>query len=141
MNRAERVVRRIDRFQQGHAVLGFPFAVIQKYGNDQAGARAALVAYYGLFALFPLLLLAGYLTSALFIAQRARTRWGNASATGLGATLGYTALALAILLLAGKLPLVGHLVLVLATIAGVGGCVVHWRHRRRPGAPPAAAAA
>jgi YihY family inner membrane protein len=57
MNRAERVVRRIDRFQQGHAVLGFPFAVIQKYGNDQAGARAALVAYYGLFALFPLLLL------------------------------------------------------------------------------------
>jgi len=56
MSRAERVVRRIDRFQQRHAVLGFPFAVFQKYGNDQAGARAALVAYYGLFALFPLLL-------------------------------------------------------------------------------------
>ena len=56
MNRAERVVRRIDRFQQQHAVLGFPFAVVQKYGNDQAGARAALVAYYGLFALFPLML-------------------------------------------------------------------------------------
>ena len=57
MNRAERVVRRVDRFQQRHAALGFPFAVVQKYGNDQAGARAALVAYYGLFALFPLLLL------------------------------------------------------------------------------------
>ncbi|HUO48699.1 MAG TPA: YihY/virulence factor BrkB family protein [Acidimicrobiales bacterium] len=57
MNRAERVVRRVDRYQQQHAVLGFPFAVMQKYGNDQAGARAALVAYYGLFALFPLLLL------------------------------------------------------------------------------------
>jgi len=57
VNRAERVVRRIDRFQQRHTVLGFPYAVVQKYGNDQAGARAALVAYYGLFALFPLLLL------------------------------------------------------------------------------------
>ena len=37
--------------------MGFPFAVIQKFGNDQAGSKAALVAYYGLFALFPLLLL------------------------------------------------------------------------------------
>jgi YihY family inner membrane protein len=31
--------------------------VWQKFGNDQAGSRAALIAYYGLFALFPLLLL------------------------------------------------------------------------------------
>ena len=38
-------------------VLGFPWAVIQKFGNDQAGSKAALMAYYGLFALFPLLLL------------------------------------------------------------------------------------
>ena len=38
-------------------MLGFPFAVFQKFGNDQAGSRAALIAYYGLFALFPLLLL------------------------------------------------------------------------------------
>jgi YihY family inner membrane protein len=30
---------------------------VQKFGNDQAGAKAALVAYYGLFAIFPLLLL------------------------------------------------------------------------------------
>ena len=54
---AERQVRRADRFQQRHAVLGFPFAVFQKFGNDQAGSKAALMAYYGLFALFPLLLL------------------------------------------------------------------------------------
>lgn len=51
------MVRRVDRFQQRHVVIAFPFAVIQKFGNDQAGAKAALVAYYGLFALFPLLLL------------------------------------------------------------------------------------
>jgi YihY family inner membrane protein len=54
---AERQVRRVDRFQQRHAVIGFAWAVLQKFGNDQAGGKAALMAYYGLFALFPLLLL------------------------------------------------------------------------------------
>jgi YihY family inner membrane protein len=53
----ERLVRRADRFQQRHAVIAFPWAVLQKFGNDQAGGKAALMAYYGLFALFPLLLL------------------------------------------------------------------------------------
>jgi YihY family inner membrane protein len=38
-------------------VLAFPWAVAQKFGDDQAGGKAALMAYYGLFALFPLLLL------------------------------------------------------------------------------------
>jgi YihY family inner membrane protein len=51
------VLLRIDRFQQRHGVLGFPFAVVQKFGNDEAGGKAALIAYYGYFALFPLLLL------------------------------------------------------------------------------------
>jgi YihY family inner membrane protein len=54
---AERQVRRLDRLQQRYAVFGFPFAVFQKFGNDQAGAKATLMAYYGFFALFPLLLL------------------------------------------------------------------------------------
>ena len=53
----ERQVRRADRFQQRHAVIAFPWAAAQKFGNDQAGGKAALMAYYGLFALFPLLLL------------------------------------------------------------------------------------
>ena len=53
----ERQVRRADRFQQRHVAIGFPWAVLQKFGNDQAGGKAALMAYYGLFALFPLLLL------------------------------------------------------------------------------------
>lgn len=57
MNRVEALVRRIDRFQQAHVVLGFPFAVLQKSGNDRAGALAARMAYHGLFSLFPLLLL------------------------------------------------------------------------------------
>ncbi len=53
----EAFVRRTDKFQQRHGVLGFPFAVLQKFGNDQAGSNAALISYYGLFALFPLLML------------------------------------------------------------------------------------
>ncbi len=55
--RVETVVRRVDEFQQRHGVLGFPFAVLQKFGNDQGGSKAALIAYYGLFAVFPLLML------------------------------------------------------------------------------------
>ncbi len=53
----EVLIRRADNFQQRHGVLGFPFAVLQKFGNDQAGSKAALIAYYGLFAIFPLLML------------------------------------------------------------------------------------
>jgi len=66
VNRVEETIRRIDRFQQRHAVLAFPYAVVQKFGNDQAGAKAALVAYYGLFALFPLLLLFTTIVGFLF---------------------------------------------------------------------------
>ena len=36
---------------------GFAFAVVQKFGNDRAGAQASRIAYQGLFSLFPLLLL------------------------------------------------------------------------------------
>jgi YihY family inner membrane protein len=57
LNPVERWIRRVDRYQQQHSVLAFPWAVLQKFGNDQGGAKAALMAYYGLFALFPALLL------------------------------------------------------------------------------------
>ena len=42
----------MDKVQQSHDALGFSFAVLQKFGNDQAASRAALIAYYGLFAVF-----------------------------------------------------------------------------------------
>ena len=45
-----------DRFQQRHASVGFPLAVLQKYSDDQAGYLAATITYYGFFSLFPLLL-------------------------------------------------------------------------------------
>lgn len=72
MNVVERQVRRFDLFQQRHAVLAVPIAVVQKYGNDQAGGKAALMAYYGLFALFPLLLL---FTTILGWALAGRPGW------------------------------------------------------------------
>lgn len=46
----------IDRYQQGHRWLAVPFAVLRKFSDDQAGSLAALIAYYGFFSLFPLLL-------------------------------------------------------------------------------------
>ncbi len=57
MNSIERGVRRIDSFQQGHRPLAIGFGVIKKFGDDRAGSLAALIAYYGFLAIFPLLLL------------------------------------------------------------------------------------
>ena len=56
MNPIEKVARRVDGFQQRHGWLGFPFAVSKKFGDDQGGNLAALLAYYGFFSLFPLLM-------------------------------------------------------------------------------------
>ena len=56
MSFIDRTARRIDGFQQGRAWLGFPVAVMKKFGDDRAGNLAALIAYYGFFSLFPLLL-------------------------------------------------------------------------------------
>jgi uncharacterized BrkB/YihY/UPF0761 family membrane protein len=56
MGRVERVLRAADRFQQRHTVLAMPIGVVKKFGDDQAGKHAALLAYYGFLSLFPLLL-------------------------------------------------------------------------------------
>ena len=66
-------VRRFDRFQQKHKGWAIPMAVIRKFGNDQAGNLAALMAYYAFFSIFPLLLvfttILGFVRDA-FAAQR-----------------------------------------------------------------------
>jgi YihY family inner membrane protein len=51
-----RVIARLDGRQRAHAVLGFPVAVLKKFGEDRASSLAALSAYYAFFSLFPLLL-------------------------------------------------------------------------------------
>ncbi len=57
MNPVERVVRRIDAFQQSHTPTAFTFGVIKKYGDDNAGVLASNLAYSGFISLFPLLLI------------------------------------------------------------------------------------
>lgn len=59
-----------DRFQQRQPWLGFPLAVLQKYGDDQGGYLAATITYYAFFAIFPLLLV---LTTVLGFVLRGHT--------------------------------------------------------------------
>jgi membrane protein len=51
-----RYLQRVDEFQQRRRYVAFPFAVVKKFGDDQGGNLAALIAYYGFLSLFPLLL-------------------------------------------------------------------------------------
>src|SRR5580693_8194757 len=52
-----RITAWADRLQREHTVLGFPYAVVKKYGDDEGGRQAALITYYGFLSIFPLLLL------------------------------------------------------------------------------------
>jgi membrane protein len=52
----QRYVRRADALQQRRPFTAFPVAVVKKFGDDQGGNLAALIAYYGFVSLFPLLL-------------------------------------------------------------------------------------
>ncbi len=58
MNKLQRILHAVDGLQQRHAWLAFPVAVWKKFGDDQAGNLAALIAYSALVGIFPLLLVA-----------------------------------------------------------------------------------
>src|SRR6516165_5895043 len=51
-----RVIAWADRLQREHGVLGFPYAVVKKYGDDEGGRQAALITYSVFLSIFPLLL-------------------------------------------------------------------------------------
>lgn len=51
------VTARLDAYQQDHRWAGLPLAVIYKLIDDQATSLAAMLTYYGMVSLFPLLLL------------------------------------------------------------------------------------
>ena len=51
-----RTLSAADRFQQRSPALALPVAVWSKFRDDRAGNLAALIAYYGFVAIFPLLL-------------------------------------------------------------------------------------
>ncbi|WP_369068974.1 YihY/virulence factor BrkB family protein [Kineococcus terrestris] len=48
---------RVDAFQRRHRVVGYPLAVVYKFFEDQGVYLAALITFYALLSLFPLLLL------------------------------------------------------------------------------------
>jgi YihY family inner membrane protein len=56
MNLLKKVLRALDEMQQRHAWLGFPLAVWKKFGDDQAGNLAMLVAWFAFVSIFPLML-------------------------------------------------------------------------------------
>jgi YihY family inner membrane protein len=49
-------VRALDRLQRRRGTLGFPVGVVKKFSDDHAGNLAALMAWYGFFALLSTLL-------------------------------------------------------------------------------------
>lgn len=57
MNAIERATRRVDRFQQGHKPLSVIYAVVKKYGDDNAGVLVSSLTLSAFGTLFPLLLL------------------------------------------------------------------------------------
>ena len=56
VSKVKTAVRAVDEFQQQRVWLAFPVAVWKKFNDDSAGNLAALIAYSGLVAIFPLLL-------------------------------------------------------------------------------------
>jgi YihY family inner membrane protein len=66
METAKRVLDRADAAQRRTPAAAFALAVFKKFGEDRAGQLAALIAYYGFFSIFPLLLALITLTGLLF---------------------------------------------------------------------------
>ncbi len=48
----------LNAFQQRHKFTAFVYAVIKKYGDDEAGYQGALITYYAFLSIFPLLIVA-----------------------------------------------------------------------------------
>lgn len=51
------IKQKIDNYQRRNSLVGFSYAVIKKYGEDEVGKKAALLTYYGFLSIFPLLLI------------------------------------------------------------------------------------
>jgi YihY family inner membrane protein len=67
----QNIIQKLDTFQRRHHLPGFVFAVIKKYGEDDAGHQAALLTYYAFLSLFPLLLVLTTLTEYIPVSHSA----------------------------------------------------------------------
>lgn len=59
MSPFDKAVSAVDSFQQRRPWLAFPVALWKKFSDDRAGHLAALITYYSVAAIFPLLLILG----------------------------------------------------------------------------------
>jgi len=84
-----------------------------------------------LLALYPVMLLAGFFVGVLAVARRVVAALGKPQPTRFAASLGWFALALALVLLVGMVPAVGGLAIVLLTLAGTGAAVMELQGRRK----------
>ncbi|AMO22007.1 hypothetical protein GCM10027034_22860 [Ramlibacter solisilvae] len=93
-------------------------------------------------ALYPVLLLAGFVVGTLFIGRLVFKPLRRDEPPGFGTAIGWFALALLMVLLLAWVPVAGGILLALVTFAGIGACAVELYGRRKtaPPLPPAGAA-
>lgn len=87
-------------------------------------------------ALYPVLLLAGFLVGVAFVARLLPPALRKPAAEGLRARIAWFAGALLLVMLAGWVPVVGGIVIGLLSLAGVGACVLELYGRRKGHAAP-----
>lgn len=79
--------------------------------------------------LYPPLLLLGWLIGALFVARWLVSRASPADGADPGVPYGWMAAAVIALLVVAAVPVVGPLLMSVTVAAGLGACVLEWRHR------------
>ncbi|MFL6691374.1 MAG: hypothetical protein ACJ8GO_00285 [Ramlibacter sp.] len=88
-----------------------------------------------IMALYPALLLAGFVVGVLFISRLLAVALRKQVPDGFAGGMGYFAIGLLLILLVAKVPLVGAMFVGLLGLAGVGACVLElYRRRYGPGA-------
>ena len=92
-------------------------------------------------ALYPVLLLAGFLVGVLLLAELLAVRLVKSRPVAAGARIAWSAAALLLVLLVGWIPLAGGLLVGALALAGAGALVLEFHERLRGRAPPARAAA
>ena len=80
-------------------------------------------------ALYPPLLLLGWLIGALYAARWLASHATPSEAQGAEVPYGWMAVAVIAMLVVGVVPVVGPLVVTATVTAGLGACVLEWRRR------------
>lgn len=65
MNFLQKTIYKINLYQQSHKYLSFAYAVIKKYGQDNGSYQSAIITYYSILSLFPLLIVFTNLTQII----------------------------------------------------------------------------